>query len=99
MQKFHIALEVEDIVDSVHEYSKRLGHEPEVVVAGEYALWRTDTLNFSIRKGINPGTLRHLGFEDSNAPHFSKDTDVNGVVWEHFTAKQQQDEIENIWGK
>ena len=98
-KKFHIALEVSNIAASVSEYSARLGCEPAVVVGGEYALWRTDPLNFSIRKGAQPGKLRHLGFEDSGASEFSKETDVNGLVWERFTADQQRDEILKLWGK
>lgn len=97
-EKFHIALEVTDIAASVDEYNKRLGCEAEVVIDNEYALWRTDTLNFSIRQGANAGKLRHVGFEDSNATEFSKETDVNGLVWERFDTEHQKQEIKNIWG-
>ncbi|MGF1491034.1 MAG: hypothetical protein ACFBSC_00980 [Microcoleaceae cyanobacterium] len=43
-QKFHIALNVKDLAESIQDYSKRLGCEPQVVVPGNYALWRTETL-------------------------------------------------------
>lgn len=98
MTKFHIALEVADITDSIDDYSKRFGRPPETVVANEYALWRTETVNFSIRKGANIGKIRHIGFEDETATSFSAETDVNGVIWERFSATQQQQQIENIWG-
>jgi len=38
-----------------------------------------------------------LGWEDSTAPQFSQTTDVNGIVWEKFSAQQQADEINEIW--
>ena len=43
------------------------------------------------------GSLRHLGWEDLTAPEFTQDTDVNGMVWERFTAQHQADEINAIW--
>ena len=68
MNKSHIAIGVSDITRSVAYYSKRLGCAPEVVVQNEYALWRTDSVNFSIRRDTqNTGKLRHLGWEDSSA--------------------------------
>ena len=98
-QKFHIAFEVRDIATSVTEYTARLGTAPEIVIENEYALWRTSILNFSIRKGQNSGRLRHIGFEDSNTPAFREEADINGVVWEYFTALQQKKEIRELWGK
>ena len=72
-----------------------------MVVAGEYALWRTDTLNISVRKDetCSPGSLRHLGWEDPTATNLSAETDVNGIIWEHFTASQQALEIKEIWSQ
>ena len=97
-KKFHIAIEVKDIADSVDDYSKRLGCKPEVVIENEYALWRTDIINFSIKIGTSPAKLRHIGFEDNSASNFSEETDVNGLVWEKFSAEQQKNEINNLWG-
>lgn len=98
MRRFHIAIGVADVSSSIGDYTARLASPPTVVVPGEYALWRTDTLNLSIRRVEGaPGMLRHLGWEDSSAPRFSSDTDVNGIVWEHFAAEQQDAEIEEAW--
>jgi hypothetical protein len=97
--KFHIALGVVDMAASVPEYSRRLGCEPQIVVPNEYALWRTATLNFSIRRVLagEAGVLRHLGWEDPEAGVFSTETDVNGVLWERFAPEHQRDEILTIW--
>jgi hypothetical protein len=99
MLRFHLALSVADIDDSVRDYSARLGCAPTVVVPNEYALWRTETLNFSIRRVASEeaGALRHLGYEDPSAPRFESQCDVNGILWERFTAEQQRDEIQTIW--
>ena len=98
MRRFHIAIGVQDIARSVEDYSARLSCEPSVVVQNEYALWRTPTLNLSIRRTDGaPGALRHLGWEDPTASSFTTDTDVNGVVWEHFNAEQQDREIAETW--
>lgn len=95
MRKFHLALSVGDIDASIRDYSNRLGCAPSIVIAGEYALWRTDCLNFSIRKvtDAKTGTLRHLGWEDASANSFSSTIDVNGIVWERFAESHQRDEI------
>ena len=42
--------------------------------------------------------LRHLGFEDDDAATMTASTDVNGLVWEHFSAEQQAGEIEAVYG-
>ncbi|MFM6321971.1 MAG: hypothetical protein ACKPGT_36155 [Microcystis sp.] len=98
MKKIHIAISVNNIATSIEDYSKRFGCQPCVVVANEYALWRTDNVNFSIRQTGQPiGALRHLGWEDSTVTSFSKDVDTNGIEWEKFNAKAQADEIKNIW--
>ena len=100
MKKFHLALSVAEIEQSIIEYSKRLGGPPTVIIPNEYALWRTDTLNFSIRRsGEGVGMLRHLGWEDSQALRFETEKDVNGVLWERFTSEQQAQEIEETWGQ
>ena len=99
MRKIHIALSTLDLASSVKEYSMRLRCEPFALVAGEYALWRTETVNLSVRVDPNckPGQLRHLGWEDSEAQKFSKELDVNGIVWENFDLVHQVEEINNIW--
>ncbi len=95
-QRFHLALGVADIAASVRDYSARLGCEPEVVVDGEYALWRTDALNVSIRRSETTG-MRHLGWEDDSAHAFEKEADGNGIVWEHFSSALQREEIARLW--
>ena len=73
MKRFHIALSTDRIEETIADYTERLGAAPAVVVDGEYALWRTDTLNVSIRQGPDnaPGALRHLGWEDPAAEGFT----------------------------
>lgn len=98
MRVLHLALAVSNIEQSVADYSARLGVLPVAVVPGEYALWRTATLNLSIRKTSEPpGTMRHLGWEDEEATEFSTETDCNGIVWEKFAASHQAEEINEIW--
>jgi hypothetical protein len=99
MRRFHIALAVANLADSVRDYSARLGVEPTAVVAGKYAMWRTAQLNFSINQiPERAGQLRHLGFEDSAAADFSSDHDVNGIEWELFSPKAQDDKIVEVYG-
>jgi len=98
VRRFHIAIGVADIAASIADYSIRLGCTPIATVAGQYALWRTDTLNFSIR--LDPtasGKVRHIGWEDPAAIEVSMEHDINGIQWEHFSAELQLDEIKNIW--
>ncbi len=99
MRKLHIAIGTGDIDASVADYSVRLGRGPEVVVPDEYALWRTDTVNFSVRKvpAQESGQLRHLGWEDAACDGYSTEKDVNGILWEYFSAEQQASEIRDIW--
>ena len=91
MKKLHIAISTDRLAATIDDYTVRLGEPPALVVAGEYALWRTDTLNVSVRYDAAgaAGTLRHLGWEDPAANNFTEDTDVNGIVWERFSAAQQ----------
>ncbi len=98
MKKFHIALGVDHIEKSVEEYKARLSVEPTVVVAGTYALFRTETLNVSIRKveAADCG-LRHVGWEDETVESFTEETDCNGIVWESFDFASQKAEIEEFW--
>lgn len=99
-KRFHISLAVADLTTSVKDYSKRLGADPVVVVPNRYALWRTDLLNFSIsqKPGEIPGTLRHVGFEDSSLTDFTENQDCNGITWEYFTAQAQDEEIKEKFG-
>lgn len=98
MKKFHIAIAVSNIPESIQDYSGRLGCKPCVIVGDEYALWRTDLLNFSIRKtDESVGTIRHIGWEDPEAFEFTKEKDVNGIVWEKFNSDGQLQEIRENW--
>jgi hypothetical protein len=99
MRRFHIALAVADLAASIRDYSARLSTEPTAVVAGKYAMWRTAQLNFSINQmPQRAGQLRHLGFEDSAAADFSSDHDVNGIEWELFSPKAQDEKIVEVYG-
>ena len=99
MKKLHLALSTDNISETVVDYTNRLGAEPCLVIPGEYALWRTEHVNLSIRQDPtrSPGALRHLGWEDPTATEFTVDTDVNGVMWERFHAGHQADEINELW--
>jgi hypothetical protein len=99
MKKFHIAISTNQIEATIKEYSERLGAAPCSVIEGEYALWRTETLNVSIRQDASctVGSLRHLGWEDNSVSEFSQATDINGIIWESFNAQNQADEINEIW--
>ncbi|WP_447969571.1 hypothetical protein [Nitrospira sp. M1] len=99
MKKLHIAIGVSNIDTSVEEYSHRFGMEAEIVVPGQYALWRTQTLNVSIRKVADDvvGQIRHLGWEDPEAMAFTSEYDINHILWEKFSATQQAQEIEQTW--
>ena len=97
-KKIHIALGVLDPDASVPEYSERLAAPPVAHIRGEYALWRTEQVNFSIRRTPPEQVgLRHLGWEDPTAESFSQAVDLNGIVWERFTPAQQLDEIAAAW--
>ncbi|MBY6220857.1 hypothetical protein [Marinobacter nauticus] len=99
MKKLHIAISTDKIDQTVADYSNRLGSDPCLIIPGEYALWRTDSLNVSIRQdsSSNSGLLRHLGWEDAEAAEFTQDVDVNGIVWERFSASHQAMEINELW--
>lgn len=99
MKKVHIAISTNAMAASIADYSARLGTNPCSCVAGEYALWRTETLNLSVRYDCDSkgGELGHLGWEDATAEAFSEEKDVNGISWELFSAQQQADEINQLW--
>lgn len=99
MKRFHIAISTHHLQKSIADYSTRLGCLPELVVEKQYALWRTPTLNLSVRvdKTCAPGQLRHLGWQDESAQQFTESCDVNGIIWESFNAQQQAQEIKQLW--
>jgi hypothetical protein len=99
MTKLHLAIATNSIAATVADYSRRLNSRPCLVISDQYALWRTPTLNLSVRQddSCKPGELRHLGWEDAQAEHFTVETDVNGIVWERFSAQQQAEEINSLW--
>ncbi|MCG6540143.1 hypothetical protein MCB86_08650 [Pseudomonas sp. KSR10] len=100
MKRFHIALAVDDLDDSIADYSRRLGQSADVVVPGRYAMWRTDQLNFSINQQTgHGGQLRHVGFEDDGVQGFSSETDVNDLIWESFSADEQDRRIKAMYGQ
>jgi len=99
VRRIHIALAVASIVDSVEDYSRRIGAPPTVVVPQKYAMWRTSQMNFSINElPERAGQLRHLGFEDDDATGFSAEEDTNGITWELFSPEQQDVKIREIYG-
>lgn len=98
MKKFHLALSVTSISEPVADYTKKLGQAPVLVIKDSYALWRTQTLNVSVKcDPAKAGHLRHLGWEDPSAEEFSVHRDVNGIEWEQFSAQNQIDEINRLW--
>lgn len=99
MKKLHLAISTDKIEATIKDYSARLSAEPCLYVVGEYALWRTESLNISIRQDPDcpSGSLRHLGWEDSKVTEFTQDVDINGMVWECFNSQNQADEINEIW--
>jgi catechol 2,3-dioxygenase-like lactoylglutathione lyase family enzyme len=100
MQRFHIALAVRDLDESIRDYSERLDQPPTAVVPGIYAMWRTAQLNFSINQSPErAGQLRHLGFEDDSATGFSSSRDVNGIEWELFSGQGQDERIVSTYGR
>ena len=100
MKRFHIALAVASLDNSIEDYSLRLGQNPTVVVSDKYAMWRTDTLNFSINQiPDRAGQLRHVGFEDESIQGFSSDYDTNGLEWELFSPQAQDQKIVEIYGE
>jgi len=99
MKRFHIALAVKSLEDSIADYNKRLGKEPTAIVPGKYAMWRTDLLNFSINElPGKAGLLRHIGFEDDQADGFSSSRDVNEIEWELFSERDQDERIVEMYG-
>ncbi len=95
--KVHVAISVSDLSASIEQYTTFLGTAPDLVL-DDYALWRTDVLNLSLRVASEqPGTIRHVGFEDPHAAEFFEFRDRDGVVWERFSASQQAAEIRSVW--
>lgn len=99
MRRFHIALAVAKLDESIADYTARLGQPPTAVVPGVYAMWRTDLLNFSINETPEKaGQLRHVGFEDDAVEGYAKSEDVNGLEWELFSAAEQDRRIVSTYG-
>ncbi|AJC19454.1 hypothetical protein [Pandoraea pulmonicola] len=99
MKRFHIALAVRDLDESIADYSARLGQPPSAIVPGAYAMWRTDLLNFSINQSPGrAGELRHVGFEDDETPGYASSTDCNGLLWEAFSTEEQDRRIVSTYG-
>jgi catechol 2,3-dioxygenase-like lactoylglutathione lyase family enzyme len=100
VRRLHVALAVDDLEASIRDYSVRLGADPIVVVSGAYALWRTAEVNLSVNcDPLLTERLRHLGFEDDAIVSKTMATDVNGLVWESFSAAQQDEEIVRAYGE
>jgi catechol 2,3-dioxygenase-like lactoylglutathione lyase family enzyme len=98
MKRVHIAIGIANIDESIDHYSKKILSKPNVIVPGEYAMWRTNILNLSIRKVSEaPGMVRHLGFEEDGIEEFVEEKDINGIVWESFSPEQQHEEILKFW--
>ena len=96
--KIHLAVSTKNISESIVEYTEILGCSPDLIINNEYALWRTDNLNLSIRKSDeNAGVVRHVGFEDDRFEKFEIKTDKNGLTWEYFNKFHQAEEIKSVW--
>jgi catechol 2,3-dioxygenase-like lactoylglutathione lyase family enzyme len=99
MRRIHIALAVDDLNATIHDYTERLGAAPTVVVPGKYALWRTSEVNLSVNSDVTQTErLRHIGFEDDQVTEKTRSTDVNGLMWEAFNPDQQDHEIVEVYG-
>ena len=96
MKRFHIAIGANDIKKTIADYTNRLGVDPCVIIGNEYALFKTDHINLSIRQSEEKG-LRHLGWEDENYTDFKLEKDINGYEWEYFNEKLQKEEILSVW--
>ncbi|MBM3507445.1 MAG: hypothetical protein FJX64_06940 [Alphaproteobacteria bacterium] len=97
-KRVHVALTVPNLGEAVRDYSTRLGVNPTVVVAGEYALFLTPVLNLSLTAAPGkPGSLRHLGLEDPGCLQKSAESDPGGVLWERFSLEQQAEEVRQRW--
>ncbi len=98
MKRLHLAIGVESIEASVEDYTKRFGAEPVLLIEGTYALFRTETVNVSIRKvAESEQGVRHLGWESAEYNEFTEETDCNGITWEYFPKEAQAQEIVELW--
>jgi hypothetical protein len=97
-KRFHLAIGVKNIEDSIQEYTNRFGCKPVIVVKNEYALFKTDCLNVSIRKVITSDIgVRHVGWESEKYTGFEEEKDCNGLIWETFREEDQMKEIKGLW--
>jgi [ribosomal protein S5]-alanine N-acetyltransferase len=98
MKRLHFAIGVKNINESIQDYQKRFNCKPAVVIENEYALFRTESLNVSIRKVDDTKVgLRHLGWEDEACNSFTEENDCNGLTWENFRKEDQIKEILEVW--
>ena len=75
MKKLHPALSTKNLEATIADYTVRLGMPPCLVIPEEYVLWRSESLNLSVRyDSASVERLRHLGWEDPAAVEFSQDT-------------------------
>ena len=99
MKRFHIAIAVRDLEESITDYNTRFNQQPAAVVPGKYAMWRTNLLNFSINQmPEKTGQLRHVGFEDDAVTGYSSTIDANGIEWESFSQQEQDQRIVAAYG-
>ena len=103
MKRFHIAIAVRSLEESITDYSARFNQQPAAVVPGKYSMWRTDLLNFSINQmpadtQMRAGHLRHVGFEDDAVTGYSSTIDANGIEWESFSQQEQDQRIVAAYG-
>jgi len=99
MKRFHIAIAVRDLEESITDYNARFNQQPAAVVPGKYAMWRTNLLNFSINQmPEKTGQLRHVGFEDDAVTGYSSTIDANGIEWESFSQQEQDQRIVAAYG-
>ena len=96
MQKFHIALGIKNINKAIIDFTYKLDSKPIIIIKNKYVLFRTETLNISLRKD-NQVSLRHLGWEDSTCKSFEKTVDSNRILWERFPFEYQLKEIRDIF--
>lgn len=99
MRRIHIALAVDNLEQTIQDYTERLGAPPTAVLGGRYALWRTPEVNLSVNSELGSAPrLRHLGFEDDGVVGHTESTDVNGLLWEAFHPDWQIDALAEVYG-
>lgn len=98
MERVHIAIGVSSLSESISFYEKKFSVSPELIIPHEYALFKTETMNISLRVvPENQIGVRHVGVESMRFDSFTAEKDPSGVLWESFNEQAQYDEIEEIW--